>query len=413
MKRTTLPALLLSAFLFATAESATSAPAVRVDKAARTVEIDAFSTGISPDAICEFLLIGAGSGHDYEAAFQTRATATEIAKAFEEIGIPKGTAVDYPGFRFWPKGELLYADVSVAGAEPKPLESFLADVQTKIPNERSGFLYIGGGAGENGTNRVDLVGPCSIVPCYNEPESIFDVPYRAQQGQVYERNVASTNVPPTNAIPATITFRPESREGKAPVRVREMDFRIHRDFITISGPTNHFQPAGAIQAVDTIRKTFDQTPYLSVSWDDDVDCATLRQAATLLKAIDTEKTGIRVDVPPVGFPYYQSWLPDAAWRVREDRFSQPCELRFTEGAAGATLVQIDEAWEDGKLTPILTPHEFAVGSPEELPALLKAHAPANLQVLFLFVPGSMPYDTIRPYVDAVRSTHPVVHVFVD
>lgn len=413
MKRAILPALLLSSTLLGTAMSVTNRPPVRFDKNARTVEIDALSTGLQPDGICEFLLIGAGSGHDYEAAFQTSATATEIAAAFEAIGVPKGSAVDFPAFRYWPKGELLYADVSVAGSNAVPLECFLADVQTKIPHARSGFIYLGGTAGEGGSNRVDQTGPCSIVPCYNEPDSIFDVPYRAPQGQVYERNVASTNAPPTNAVPAVITFRPESRDGKAPVRVREIDFRIHGDFITISGPTNHFQPAGAIQAVDTIRKTFDQTPYLSVSWEDDVTCATLRQAATLLKAIDTEKTGICVDAPPAGFPYYQSWLPNEAWRVREDRFSQPCELRFTEGKPGATLVQIDEEWEEGKLTPNLTPNEFPVSTPDELPALLKAHAPANLQVLFLFVPGSAPYGSIRPYIDAARASHPIVHIFVD
>lgn len=413
MKRTLISSLLILAALSVWSESVTNAPAVRFDKTTRTVEIDAFSTGIQPESICEFLLIGAGSGHDYEAAFQTRATATEIARAFEAIGTPSGQSVDYTDFRFWPKGEWFHADVSVAGADPRPLESFLADLRTKEPKSRFGFLYVGGAPDEGGSNRVDLVGPCSIVPCYNERDTLFDVPFRAAQSDVYEFNVASTNVPPTNAVPAVITFRPESRDGKAPVRVREMDFRIHGEFITISGPTNHFQPAGAIQAVDTIRKTFDQTPYLSVSWEDDVTCASLRQAAALLKAIDTEKTGIRVDAPPAGFPYYQCWIPNEAWRVREDRFSQPCELRFTEGKPGATLVQIDEEWEEGNLTPKLTPNEFPVSTPNELPALLKAHAPTNLQVLFLFVPGAVPYGTIRPYVDAARASHPLVHIFVD
>jgi hypothetical protein len=36
-----------------------------------------------------------------------------------------------------------------------------------------------------------------------------------------------------------------------------------------------------------------------------------------------------------------------------------------------------------------------------------------MKALLVFVPGALPYGELRPYLDAVRATHPLVQIFVD
>ena len=132
--------------------------------------------------------------------------------------------------------------------------------------------------------------------------------------------------------------------------------------------------------------------------------------------VDTEETGIRVDAPPEGFPYYQALLPRDEWRDRAARYSQPCELRLSRGEDGsvaATLVAIGEIWKDDALKPDLDVKEFPVAGAEDVRAKLAEKAPAGMKALLVFVPGSLPYGELRPYLDAVRATHPLVQIFVD
>ena len=57
--------------------------------------------------------------------------------------------------------------------------------------------------------------------------------------------------------------------------------------------------------------------------------------------------------------------------------------------------------------------EIPVASPEEFRAKLAEKAPAGMKALLVFVPGALPYGELRPYLDAVRPTHPLVQIFVD
>ena len=36
-----------------------------------------------------------------------------------------------------------------------------------------------------------------------------------------------------------------------------------------------------------------------------------------------------------------------------------------------------------------------------------------MKALLVFVPGTLAYGELRPYLDAVRATHPLVQIFVD
>ena len=127
---------------------------------------------------------------------------------------------------------------------------------------------------------------------------------------------------------------------------------------------------------------------------------------------------VRQRIRSSGFPYVKAFLPQEAWRDREQRFSQPCELRFAvpaeEGAAPAvTLVAITETWRENSLKPDLSATDIPVSSVDAFPALLQKHSPPDIGVLLVFVPGSLPYAAVRPWLDAVRDTHSLVQIFVD
>jgi hypothetical protein len=389
---------------------------VLADREARTVRVDAFATGIRPGAIAEFLLITINSGHDYESVFQTFAFASDIARAFEFLGVPPGRPADFAAYRFWPRGERVEVEAEVDGAPAVPAEGFLMEASTQRPREPEGFLWIGGGTAAGGaSNTVDFAGPGSILPSYNEPVSLFDVPRRAPQADVYQSCLAGENVPRRAILPAVLVFRPEARPEGAPLRVRPVALRLSSDGFSIDG-AGPVPPAEALKALRAFRSDLAQDAYVSFSWDDASTLADLRAVAQLLRMVDTEETGIRVDEPPEGFPCYQALLPRDEWRDRAARFSQPCELRIAkgdDGAAAATLVAIGEIWKDDALKPDLDVKEFPVADADDFRARLADKAPAGMKALLVFVPGDLRYGELRPYLDAVRSTHPLVQIFVD
>ena len=390
---------------------------VLADRESRTVRVDAITTGIPAGSILEFLVITLNSGHDYESAFQTPAMAADVARAFAFVGLPPGRPIAQPSFRFWSAGERVTASVSVDGAAPLPLDAFAADAKTKEPLPETGFLYVGGAWKEDGTLTVDSSGPGSVVPTYNEPVTLFDVPRRAPQGVVYETICASSNAPAQPFLPVVVEFRPESRPAEAPRRVRDLALRLVAPALySLDGAAEPLSAADLVARLQEIRNA-KQDPYVTFSWDGAVSCGDVRTAAQLLQMLDADSgAGIRVDAPPAGFPYYQAFLPRDEWRDRSQRFTQPCELRFTlaeDGTASATLVSITETWPDEALKPELSVEELPDVMPAALPDLLRAKAIPDLKAILVFVPSGLKWSAVAPYLAACADTHPLVQIFVD
>lgn len=401
--------------------------AVRGDGAdgARRVEVEAFTTGIAPGAIVEFAVITLNSGHGYEALFQTAAKAADIRAAFEFAGFPAGLPADASKFRFWPRGErveaLVLPEGGLGAADPASLSDFCVDAKTgaALPG---GFVYTGGGGAD-----VDSNGPGSVAAMYNEPLTIIDVPRLAAQGDVYESMVAAPFVDTNAFVPVKIAFSPETRPPQwAERRVRDVALRLGADGFSVDGSAEPAEPVAAAKALCSFRKDKGQDAFVSFSWDGGVTLGEIRNAARLLSALEEKEaeTGVRMDAPPEGFPFYKAFLPRDEWRDRSKRFTQPCELRFRDPAvpddapdgartAPATLVRIDEKWQGESLDPEISTVSMPLSGPAELPALLKANSPNGLRVLLVFAPSSLPWSTVAPWLESVRSTHPVVQIFLD
>lgn len=389
---------------------------VRANRTTQTIEIDAHTTGLQSGDIAEFYLITINSGHDYEALLQTFATANDIRKAFDFLKIPTGRAIDYDSYTFWSRGERIEATVSFDNDTPRPLMDFIQNKETGKPYPDPTFVYIGGTKSpDKDALDIDSSGPGSLISSYNEKLTLLDVPRAAVQEEVYEKNVLSKDAPKKPGVPALLVLKPESRPATAPHRIREVDFSLAKEGISLDG-------ASPISIVDAVKRlnayhTDDkQDVFLKVRWHDDVPVKDIQSLCGLLVKLDDAGQGIRIDAPPTGFPYAKAFLPRDEWRDRSKRFSQPCELRLADNEDGtqtATLVQITEEWKDEQIHPDLTVTEHPFAKPEDLPGLLEKYAPANLNVLLVFVPGTLPYGALRPYLNLSNKTHSLVQIFVD
>ena len=408
------------------------AKGVLADREKGTVEVDAFTTGTAPGSICEFYLVTLNSGHDYEAVFQTFAFASDLAKAFAFLGVPPGRPVDYPKMRFWSAGERVAATASVDGAPARPLGAFAARAGSGETLDAQAFVYVGGTRLADGSLDVDSQGPGSIVPDYNEPQTLFDIPAKAPQSAVYTQTVLSTNAAFAPFLPAVVTFAPEKREAPLSARrVANDEVLFHAD----GSPHDGFRyctpraadclqtllppgtpPADLVKRLSERVRDEKRDVYLSFRWTPKTTLGALRNAAALLQSLDKDDTGVRVDAPPAGFPYYQFILPDEEWRDRGKRLSQPCELHFAkgeDGAVSATLVAIEEIWEGESLQPKLVPEEIPLVAPGALPPLLKEKTPRQLPVVLVFAPSSFAWADLAPWLEPVLADYPGLRLFLD
>ena len=381
---------------------------VVADKQARTVTLDAFTTGVGQNDIAEFLLITENSGHGYESLFSTFATSDDICKAIEFIGVPRGISVNYSTARFWPKGERLNAMVSIASAPAVVLDSFVTSTETGLPLSKEGFVYVGDRRNADGAFIGDASGPGSVIASYNEPFTVMDVPRMAVQEAVYEKYRVSSNVVATADLWSEIILSPEPRPAASPLRVRDVAVSFSTNGVALDGgDVVSFKTAlEMLQAYSAA----DRDVYATLRWSEALRLSQIQDFCRVLQLVDVDN-GIRIEPPTDGDPYYKAFLPQEDWRDRTKRFSQPCELRFAADGS-ATLVAIQELWEDDAIKPELKIEEIPGVTVETLPQLLKDKGP-ELSVLLVFAPGTLEYGQIKPFLKTVKNTHANIHVFVD
>lgn len=378
------------------------------DRKARTVTLDSYTTGVGPNDISEFFIISENSGHDYESLFGTFAQSEDICKALEFIGVPRGRAVDYDKLVFWPKGERLLGTVIVGTNAPVPLDSLMYSTETKQPLTNTGFIYIGDRRDASGRFLGDSAGPGSVISSYNESYTVLDVPRLAAQSEVYEKYTVSSNLVKAADVWCTITLTPEPRPADSPKRVRDVSIEFLTNSVALDG-ANAGPLKDALQKLQGYAQA-GQDVYATPTWSDELTLSQMRDFCKVLKIVDVEG-GIRIEPPAAGDPYYKSFLPNEDWRNRANRFSQPCELHL-EAAGAATVVAIAEIWKDDALKPELKITEIPGVTVQTLPQVLKSKGP-DLPVLLIFAPGTMKYGQMKPFVKAVQTTHPSVHIFID
>jgi hypothetical protein len=406
------------------------AAGVMADRGARCVTFVAEATGLERGAPVEFLAVEQASDRDYESLTVALVDPSDLSQAIEYLGVPHGLPVKPAAFRFWPKGERVIMSVApFQGGAPEPVGRWVRDKQANVPFDGN-LVYVGAhGAARAvvGARDVPDTSPGAVAATYNEPTTLLDVPVQAQQGDVYGSRVVGERTPGKGDL-LLVTLQPENRPAGQP---RVVDVALTAQPAADSAPAGlagvqivgrSVDPAfpaltndvrGAFQRLATLAQA-GRDPFVALALDDRLTVATARDLAQALSAIEGSN-GIRIDAPPPGQLYYKAFLPQAKWRERKDRLSQPWELRLTRTADGwsRVLVEIREDWSKaGQLDPDLTVVEHPFTDWNELPARIKSLG-GGLNTLLVFAPADAPLSAFMPGVRAVHGTQPIVFIFAE
>jgi hypothetical protein len=407
-------------------------PGLVADRRARTVTLDAESTGVKAGETAEFFLIGRESGHAYEALAVSDAAPGDVRKALEFIGLRAGEPYDPAKLRFWPKGERVRMTFSFRNAAGSNCTAHAAglilDKRTQKPLRDTGFVFAGSLPVDDPSHpgsralAADLRDPRSIACNYNEQETILDVPRQAVQGEVYDNQCVGPDWTATSGTPVSVRLTPEFADGRT--RVVEMALQAQTAVstgavgladvqMTLTAGTNSLcRQAGLNAVLEALTKIVSagQDPFVTVDMDGALTVGSARALCQVLSSIETE-TGIRVEPPPAGRLYYRAFIPNEQFRRREARIAQPWELRLRQnaGKVDAVVTAIEQVWTQDKLQPDLKVASTPLDSPEAVLAHLKAND--GLPVVLVFADPDLRLSDLRRFVAPLLPTHPTIHVY--
>ncbi len=413
-------------------------PGLVADRKARRIVVYAQATGLTAKGEPpEFFIIAENSGHDYEALSVAFVKPSDVHRALRFIGMEPGRRVDPDRLQFWPKGEraLLTFTARLTDKEtvgPVRMERLFVDRKTGKPLDGAGLVFIGSAFVPSPTDpdetvyAADVFGPNAIAANYNEPSAVFDVPRQAPQKEIYGQiGVNPDTVFPPLAL-LEIVIEPEYKDGKK--RVVDLDLSVALApgrqgaelgdmALTLKNAQGETLDRNA--SVSNVLERFatlvedGHDPFVTVRFDDALPLESVRRICVILAALDTEK-GIRLEPPPPDQLYYRAFTPDPAFKDRARRFAQPWELRLTRGADGVTgvLTRLTQSWQEKRTEPDIVAEDFPVASGEALRAKLDELGP-GLKVVLVFAAPDIVHGGLMAFIEPIRSTHPLIHVFVE
>ena len=400
-------------------------PGVAADLQKREVRLLAESVGHTNGITAEFLLVGPLSDRAYESAAVTVAQPGDIVRAVESLGLMRGGGIGSRPFRFWPCGERMTATfrpVSVAGASEKPLQALIRDAQAASPLFGDGGLVFTGGRWEGNDTRsvclTDTNMPTSVIALYNEPGTIFDVPFQVGQSEVYGRLTLAEALPYGTLL--EIVLRPlPTKDGAAGVLSLTVNGEMAGPEVVLTCKGRDgavLNRTGLADALTWLRRKTEEgrEPFVTLDLDDAMPLKRAVDVARVFAMLDGK--GIKLDGKTERGLFPRAFLPQEKWRERKDRNPQPFELHVTldpDGGIKKKLVFIEEDWKVEGLDPKLSPREFAFEKWDELSKLIEQAAGSENRVtlLFVYAPLEQPLSLFMPGVRAVAGRLPLVYVF--
>jgi len=400
-------------------------PRIRIDLEEPSVTFKAEATGLEPNEIVEFYLIGERSGNAYEAIAVALAEPADIAHAIEQIGIPRGLHADPRTLRFWPQGERVHLYLNEHHAA-----NLMIDKRTGSTAKREGFVFTASRyVQRDGSDKLaaQVEPPFSIASNYNEPSTILDVPYHAPQSEVYTHQVQNPEIRFKPGKLLTIRIVPERTDGTLRVQTMELtisntpettpalpiaDIRFtlqqqHEDKQEI-----HLEAAPLQAFVSFIRNMVseEKDPFITLHVDPAVSLLQAHSTARILHTME-EQEGLRILPPPDDTLFYRAFLPNESLRERAERIAHPWELYLAHDAS-PTLTYIEEEWEQGELRPTIQTKDITINEPEMLSAKMRELRP-DINAIFIYAPQDMRVGKIMEIVQHFRTTHPFIHIFME
>ncbi len=393
----------------------------------RSVTVLALATGIKDEPI-EFFLV-AHYGRDYESLAVTMAKPSDIQAALRFIGMEPGHPVDFPNLLFWPKGERVTMTFhwEEKGEDGKPVakqsraEDMVLNQRQKATLPQTGLVFTGSSqVTEEGKDETRLGADIGgeIASDYNSQWTILDVPYRANQGELYGLLVTNPELKLTAGQHLRIELRPALPPGETQVRdflvqvapegasaVTAADLR----FTVRAGEAQPNLTAGTFENLLEFlmqQRTAGKDVFLSFAFAPDLTLGALREFAALLDAM-ADKEVVRIEPAPKEL-YYRAFLPDDKWRDRQNRIVQPLEIHLSPD--GRRLVFIEEIYP-----PVggrqLKEHAWPFTGPDTLTELVSQRETWPTDTVFLYVQPTTRYGDMLAVLNPVRERFPIVYVY--
>lgn len=393
-------------------------PGIWADRNSKKISFWAEATGIKPGEPVEFFVISPKSGHAYESLAVSFAMPGDVHAALEFIGMKPGAVVDYESLRLWPKGERVFMSFQWEQDEGvlirRPAEQLLVDADTGTTLPEKGFCFTGS-AVFDGVYAADAEEPGSIASDFNDRTTVLDVPFKRDKSGVYRRFTANPELSMPGGRLVQIDIEPEYRDGT--LRIADIALSISppegaawKEMTCAAvegGSETETTPEGLMDYLQTLIEQ-GRTPHLDLRFAPDVPLGHAVELCRFLDLLCTDN-GIRMEPPAKGQLFYKAFLPQAEFRRREDRPSQPWEIH-AGGTNGLKLVQINEVWPDDQPKPELKIAEFAAADAAGALSIIREKG-AGIPVAVIFAPETTSYGELTNLAGALREPFPTVYIF--
>ena len=410
-------------------------PGVVADREAGQVKLLVEATGLPAGDTPEFVIIDAASSHGYEAIFWSMAKPSDVDKALHFIGLESGGSINPAALRFWAQGDPVMVSLQLQGEEIA-IENTIFDLQTGEALVEEGFIFTGSlpvtlpSTGSQVHYAADVYDPRSILPLYNEPASVFDIPRQAHQGEVYGRYAVNPDYAFEHGQMFTVFVRPAVTNGRSArlqyrLAISSTNDARHLVFTLEDALTeNRLKISQEVTPVleRIVEGVSDrQVPTLTLDFVGEIRLAGLSRLSRLVAVMETFNQ-VRVAPPLEGQLYYRAFVPSPQWKEPAGRPAPPWELHISDGEDGvkAELV-LHETNAGGNAEEAFSRQSHAVRVPEDVARIMYRDAvlrdieqrmpvPA---VVLVFADEALAYARLMEYLDPILETHGTVYVFVN
>ena len=389
-----------------------TAPFVLADLEQKEVYILGEHAGMVPGEPLEFFVISEMSGHEYESLMVSYALPSDINQAMLRIGLTPIGPVNSDEHRFWPRGDRVQArflftdaDGTVVKRTPsevclwkgKPLPE-LPWVFTSAPTlpamDGSGEMIFG----------PDGLSPNSIASTFNLINTVFDLPLQGSKTAVYGEFLLPADWKLGEGKGMVLTLRPAPADTYPPEQ--NLEVQITPGAAHLSG-LEGVKTEDLAEVGSALNARGGEVHYVTFDFGDHLTQAEATARAREIQLLSKHVPSLRIDAPPEGQVFFQSFVPDPRFRVRTNRPSQPLELHLT--GKTAEVKELKELWGESRI-PEIQETSIPFTSPEEWTAYLEKH-PDGPSVLFLYIDPTNTLAEMRKWTQPVLDRFPIVFVY--
>jgi hypothetical protein len=393
---------------------------VIADREKREVRLLAEAVGHNLDTTIEFLIAAPQSNRAYESAMMSVAKPSDIVRALEWIGLPRGTVINGRQFCFWPKGERVSGTIRRLSDKPlsaRPLQSVIKDVSKEGPLYGEAGLVFTGGTWKENTCSVDTEQPCSVIALYNEEETLLDLPFLASKGVAYGRSVLAEKMNYGEVLEVVIMpmLLPDGALRTTHLFLTAHPSEIKETTLVCADNKGKVIKKGTLTEVVTWLKALSdrgEDLFVTLTMSEEMTLAQAADLASLFALLDGK--GIKLYGKEKAGIFPRAFLPQEAWRKREGRTPQPFEV-YLLGDTNR-LTYIEEDWSGEGLDPKLSPKDYPFSEVSELPGLVKRVGDKDskkVELLFVFASRNTPLKKVMPAVRALSDRLPLVYIFAE